>query len=205
MEKDLLHIPQMILIGSSSRNSGKTTLATELINQLKNSYHIIGLKVTTIQQKNSKCPRGGNGCGTCSNMQGNFELLEETNRNTQKDTSLLLLSGAEKVFWLKCLKSHIQCGIEQFMLQIPKNTLIICESNSLCTVVNPGFFIMVNNSKNYIIKKSASEVIKNADIIVENDFKTSVNSIAKKIAVKVLQNNLNSNIVLLNKQTPSKN
>jgi len=31
MEDNILHIPQMVMIGSSGRNSGKTTLATALI------------------------------------------------------------------------------------------------------------------------------------------------------------------------------
>lgn len=185
MDIESLNIPQMILIGSSSRNSGKTTIAMELIKQLKNRSPIIGLKVTTIQQKNSKCPRGGEGCGTCSNMKGNFELLEETNANAKKDTSLLLSTGAEKVYWLKCLKTHIKPAIEEFMLQVPKDTLIICESNSLRTVVNPGIFIMVKNSQNNIIKNSASEVIHNADIIIENDFKNNINSITEKILMKI--------------------
>ncbi|AKN33341.1 hypothetical protein Ccar_21950 [Clostridium carboxidivorans P7] len=198
MDIKLLNIPQMILIGSSSRNSGKTAIATELIKQLKNRSPIIGLKITTIQQKNSKCPRGGEGCGTCSNMKGNFELLEETNISANKDTSLLLSSGAEKVYWLKCLKTHIKPAIEEFMSQVPKNTLIICESNSLRTVVNPGIFIMMKNSQNNIIKKSASEVIHNADIIIENDFKNSINSITEKILKKILQNNISSNFLSSN-------
>jgi Ni2+-binding GTPase involved in maturation of urease and hydrogenase len=187
MEKDLLCIPQMILIGSSGRNSGKTTLAAQLINQLENKSSIIGLKITTIEQKNGKCPRGGDGCGTCSNLKGNFELLEETNKNSKKDTSILLKAGAEKVYWLKCLKTDIGSAINNFMSRIPENTLIICESNSLRNVVNPGIFIMINNTNNNIIKKSASEVIDKADIIIENDFKDNIDVMAEKILKKLLQ------------------
>lgn len=187
MERDLLNIPQMILIGSSGRNSGKTTLGVQLIDQLKSKFSIIGLKITTIEQKNGKCPRGGEGCGTCSNLKGSFELLEETNKNSKKDTSILLEAGAEKVYWLKCLKTDIDSAINNFMSQVSENTLIICESNSLRTVVNPGIFVMLNNTKNNIIKKSASEVIDKADIIIENDFKDNIDVMAEKILKKLLQ------------------
>lgn len=187
MEKDLLCIPQMILIGSSGRNSGKTTIAVKLIDQLKNKFSIIGLKITTIEQKNGKCPRGGDGCGTCSNLKGNFELLEETNKNSKKDTSILLAAGAEKVYWLKCLKTDIDSAISAFMTLISENALIICESNSLRNVVDPGIFVMLNNTKNNIIKKSASEVVDKADIIIENDFKDNIDFMAEKILTKFLQ------------------
>ena len=46
MESKLLSIPQMILIGSSGRNSGKTTLAVEMINRWKSRSSIIALKIT---------------------------------------------------------------------------------------------------------------------------------------------------------------
>lgn len=180
MENKLLGIPQMILIGSSGRNSGKTTLAIELINKWKDKFPIIALKITTLQEKNGKCQRGGEGCGACSHMKGDFELLEETNNNANKDTSLLLTSGANKVYWLKSLSANIYDGITFFMSKVPPNTLIICESNTLRKVVIPGSFIMLNN-KNGLIKKSASEVIHNADFIIENDIRNDINSIIEKI------------------------
>ena len=181
MESKLLSIPQMILIGSSGRNSGKTTLAVEMINRWKNKSSIIALKITSLQEKNGKCQRGGEGCGACSHISGNFELIEETNKNANKDTSLLLAAGAEKVYWLKSLRSDIYSAIKFFMSMVPPNTLIICESNSLRKVVLPGSFIMLNNTKNGTIKKSASEVIEKADLIIEDDFRNDIDSIIKKI------------------------
>ena len=57
-------------------------------------------------------------------------------------------------------------GFEAFIAKIPENTLIVCESNRLRTVVNPGAFIMVKNTRDSQMKKSASEVIDQADIII---------------------------------------
>ena len=174
-------IPNMILIGSTARNSGKTTLAISIINKYKLSRPVVALKVTTIQEKNGKCIRGGEGCGVCSSLKGNFEITEELNSANNKDTSLLLAAGAEKVYWLKTLKNNMYEGFEAFITQIPKNTLIVCESNSLRKVVNPGVFVMIKNAKDSQMKKSASEVIDQADIIIENNFNDNFEKVIKEI------------------------
>lgn len=180
-----ININQMILIGSTGRNSGKTTLAAELIKKWKNKFPVIALKITTIHDRNGKCHRGGEGCGACTNIKENFKLVEETNKNCNKDTSLLLAAGAEKVYWLRCMKDHINKGIESFIEHIPHNALIICESNTLRKVVVPGIFIMLKNTDNGAMKKSAAEVIGKADIIVENNFQNSIKNIAEKIEVTI--------------------
>lgn len=181
---EFLNINQMILIGSTGRNSGKTTLAVELIKKWKSHFPVIALKITTIQDRSGKCQRGGEGCGVCTNIKEDFKLVEEGNKDSSKDTSLLLAAGAEKVYWLRCLKDHIHEGIEFFMRQVPDNALIICESNTLRTAVVPGTFIMLKNTENDAIKKSAGEVINKADIIIENDFQNSIKNIVEKIEVK---------------------
>lgn len=185
----LLNIEQMILIGSAGRNSGKTTLAVELIKKWKNKFPVIALKITTIKDKNEKCSKGGQGCGVCTNIKENFELIEELNKTKNKDTSLLLASGAEKVYWLKCLNTHIFDGIKFFMDQIPKDALIICESNSLRNVVIPGSFIMLKNINSNTIKPSANKVIDNADIVVENDFENSIKTLTEKIKIERTESN----------------
>lgn len=171
----------MILIGSTARNSGKTTLASSIINKYKLNRSVIGLKVTTIHDKNKKCIHGGEGCGVCSSLKGNFQITEELSTTNNKDTSLLLAAGAEKVYWLKTLKNDIYEGFKAFIGKIPENNIIVCESNSLRTVVNPGIFIMIKNALDGQIKKSASDVIDQADIIIENNFNDNFQEIIKEI------------------------
>ena len=117
----------------------------------------------------------------CSSLKGNFEIVEELNAANNKDTSLLLSAGAESVYWLKTLKDNIYEGFEAFINQIPENTLIVCESNSLRKVVNPGVFVMVKNSKDSQMKKSASDVIDQADIIIKNNFNDDFQEVVKEI------------------------
>ncbi|MFT8316443.1 MAG: hypothetical protein ABF633_19645 [Clostridium sp.] len=194
MADKLIYLPQMLLIGSSGRNSGKTTLAASLIRNWKDRFPIIALKITTIEEKNGKCPRGGKGCGVCTNIKENFQLIEEKISESNKDTSLLLAAGAERVYWLKVLKAHIKEGIEYFLAEISKNNLIICESNSLRNIVKPGVFIMLKNTQNSNIKKSASEVVDKADFIVEGDFRDNIGNIIDEIKVNKIQECLSINI-----------
>ncbi|MEY8000688.1 hypothetical protein AB8U03_10835 [Clostridium sp. Mt-5] len=107
--------------------------------------------------------------------------METLNASDNKDTSLLLAAGADKVYWLKTLENNIYKGFEAFITQISENTLIVCESNSLRTVVNPGVFIMIKNTRNCQMKKSASEVIDQADIVMENNFNDNFQEVIKKI------------------------
>jgi hypothetical protein len=160
---------QMILIGSTGRNSGKTTLAAELIRRWKDRFPIVALKVTTIACK-GVCQRGGEGCGSCTDISSDFLLEEEQDGVSGKDTVQLLKAGAAQVFWLRTLHSAIAEGFACFIEKTLPDALLICESNSLRELVNPGCFIMLANGENGEIKPSAVKVADYADITGVNVF-----------------------------------
>jgi len=160
---------QMILIGSAGRNSGKTTLAAELIRRWKGRFPIAALKVTTIACKGI-CHRGGEGCGVCTDISSDFVLEEEQDSASGKDTVQLLKAGAAQVFWLRTLRSAIAEGFACFMEKALPGALLICESNSLRELVNPGCFIMLANGENSGMKPSAAKVADHADITESNVF-----------------------------------
>lgn len=184
----MINIPNMILIGSTARNSGKTTLAVSIIERYKNEMPVYAIKITTIAEKNGKCIHGGSECGVCSNLKDNYEITEEKKPDGIKDTSLLLASGACQVYWLKVIKEHLSEGIKAVISQISENALIVCESNSLRKVVNPGFFVIVKNTQVEIIKKSASEVWNQADFVFENYFTNDFEEIINEIDRRMDQN-----------------
>ena len=181
-----LKIPNMILIGATARNSGKTALAAAIINKYKSKRPVVAVKVTTVAEKGGKCIRGGEGCGACSGLKGDFEITEEHDKISKKDTSMLLAAGAEKVFWLKVLRSHLLEGIQEVISHIPGDSIIVCESNSLRKIAEPGISVMIANDENSGMKKSAEEVISKADIVFENNFKDDFGSITDEID-KILQ------------------
>ena len=180
-----IDIPNMILVGATARNSGKTTLAVAIIEKYKEKMPVYGIKVTTIDSNHRQCVHGGEGCGACSNLAGDFEITEEVLRDEKKDTVLLLAGGAKKVYWLKTINTCMAKGIETVISRIPKEALIICESNTLRKVVNPGIFVMVRNTRDSQMKNTAAAVIDQADIVFENRFDGKIETVLDEIAQKM--------------------
>jgi hypothetical protein len=172
---------QMILIGGTGRNRGKTVLAEELIRRFKDRFPIVGLKVTTVAHVGGVCPRGGAGCGACA-ITEKYVLSEEPENNvtalqgpaalpnacSNKDTVRLLHAGAERVFWLRALRSALDEGYAAVLEKIPPTALVIGESNSLREVVRPGCFIMVSSGPGEQVKPSAARVADLAQITLES-------------------------------------
>lgn len=165
-----LKIDSMILIGATSRNIGKTSLAMELIDALVHRYDVIGLKVTIIKRGHTGCPRGENGCGVCTSLRGNYEIEIEKDNTRSKDTSKMLSAGAKKVYWIRVYEDFVIEAIHKFYELISIKTVIICESNSIRKYVLPGLFIMLDTeTPQKQKKKSALDVIDKANIVLINN------------------------------------
>ena len=164
----MLRLDGMLMIGSAGANVGKTELACVLIKKFSENRDIAGLKITTIKAKDGQCPRGGQGCGVCSSLDGDFDITEETNKSSGKDTGRLLAAGASKVFWLRLMKTHLQEGIKVLLDVIGPDAVTICESNSLREVVEPGLFLMVKSQNTKRWKISAGKVKQYADKVIRH-------------------------------------
>jgi len=165
----MIKILGMLMVGSAGANVGKTELACALIRKFSKSRPIIGIKVTTIKAKDGQCPRGGQGCGVCSSLEGDFCITEEIDSNCDKDTARLLAAGASRVFWLRVMKTHLKKGLTALLDVIGSDAVLVCESNSLRRVVEPGLFLMVKGRGLKVWKTSAQGVKRYADRIVISD------------------------------------
>lgn len=165
----MFKLDEMLMIGSTESNVGKTELACALLRKFSKSCNITGIKVTTIKDEDGPCPRGGEGCGVCSSLEGVYHITEELNRNSGKDTARLLAAGASRVFWLRVLKEHIQEGMTAVLEIIGKDAVSICESNSLREIVEPGLFLITRKNNSESWKNSARRVKKYADKVVSSD------------------------------------
>ena len=169
------------MVGAGDRNAGKTGFACSLIRKFSPEHNITGIKVTAINAPGASCPHGGNGCSACSSLKGNFCITEETNLAAatrggltpttgggakHKDTGRMLAAGAARVFWVRALKTHLREGITALFEIIGNDGIMICESNSLRSIVEPGLFFMVTNGKASGGKPSAEEVVGYADKII---------------------------------------
>lgn len=170
----MIEVPSMVMIGAAGRNVGKTEFACSVIRKFADRYDVIAAKVTTINQRDGKCPRGGEGCGTCSSIDEDFVITTETCADSPKDTSRLLAAGAQKVYWLRAMKDSLEEACRALLEAIGPGRLIVCESNSLRHVVKPGLFLMVKDSNNGSLKPSAQAVVDHADMVVQFDNKSFV-------------------------------
>ncbi len=144
-------VTNMIMIGGDSRNSGKTTLACELIRKLSVSHEVIGLKVTSVRPGETEM----HGNHTEDETTG-FTIFEELNTESNKDTSRMLRAGAAKVFYVRVSENYVEKAILQFMSKYINKQVIVCESRSLRRFILPGQFLMMkreseeSNTKNDI-------------------------------------------------------
>ncbi len=162
----------MLMIGSAGTNVGKTELACALLRRFGSSHDVVGIKITTISEKDGQCPRGGQGCGVCSSLKGNFYITQETDTSSDKDTGRLLSAGASRVFWLRVVKAYMKEATRSLFDIIGPDAVSICESNSLRLVVEPGLFLMVEKNDQKAWKSSALQVKGYADRFVASDGKS---------------------------------
>jgi len=167
----MLKAPHMLLIGAAGRNTGKTEFACTLLRRFSTLQPITAIKITVIRSDESRgsCPRGGSGCGVCSSLEGEYDITEETDRDGSKDTSRLLRAGANHVFWLRVLDTHMAEGLAALDGHIDPHNPIICESNSIRRAVEPGLFFMVKDKRSSEFKPTARAVADLADRTVLSD------------------------------------
>lgn len=163
-----LEASHMVLIGATGRNSGKTTLAIQIIKAYKDQIPIAAFKLVSIRDHGDSCPRGGQGCGICRGLKGCFDIMEENGSGT-KDTMLLKKAGAGKVFLIRAFKENLREALKEALKLAPENALILCESNSARLVVKPAVFVMIRSSTAPSVKTTAKAVMEYADVILPQD------------------------------------
>jgi len=160
------YLPGLLIIGGSSRNVGKTTLATTLIRRYRETHEIIGLKVTSIYPK-EKNYHGNHE----KELTGDYEIFEETNPDGYKDTSKMLWHGAKKVYYVRAQDHAIQAALNEFYSLIPENPIIVCESISLRQFVKPGLFVLIQSTLSHQAKVSFQKMLPYADLVIHSDGK----------------------------------
>jgi molybdenum cofactor guanylyltransferase len=165
----MIRLANMLMIGSSGSNVGKTELTCALLRRLGGDHRIVGVKVTAVEVRDGTCPRGGQGCGVCSSMDAECRITQEMNRHSQKDTGRLLAAGADRVYWLRVMRTHLREGLNVLLETVGRDAVLICESNSLRQVAEPGLFLMVDRMEDRSWKPSAQQVRQQADKIVHSN------------------------------------
>ena len=154
----MLKAEKILMIGAAGKNAGKTEFVCQLIQKFKDVHKVFGLKVTTLHEEVDKgqLPPGKT-----------YILSEETGGSPGKDTVRMLEAGAEKVFWLRATVDGLERGFHEFREYLSGNELVICESNSLRRVVEPGLFMIMKRTDTGPVKPTCQAVWEFADYINE--------------------------------------
>lgn len=160
----------LLIVGGTARNVGKTELACRIIKKISTETHVYALKVSTI------FPDEGIYHGNHSEDSEDQSLFEETRYDTAKDTSRMLRAGAKRVFYLRSEDTGILEAFTRFRSQLPADTAIVCESNSLAGHVQPGLLVMVKKEGEKI-KVRAEKRLKTADLIIVSDGSSGFNEL----------------------------
>jgi molybdenum cofactor guanylyltransferase len=151
--------PGWLILGAAGRNAGKTEFACAIIRAFHRAYPIVGVKITAVPDTEEACPRGGEGCGACAALRGDFLITEERGEHPGKDTARLLASGARRVFWVRCRRSALHAAQEALAPRVGQGELVVVESNSLAQAIEPDLFFMVRNGRERGLKPTAAEVL----------------------------------------------
>ena len=180
----VMYVPNMLLVGATARNTGKTTFCAEFIRKWREACDVTGVKITTIHTDDNHCHHGDDGCGACTSFDGDYEIIEERNSSCGKDTCSLLQAGALRVFWVRTKVLRLAEATESVMSLIPKNSVVVCESNSLSGFITPGVIVVTHRSDVADIKPSAKPMLEKADFTVDVSDPESLDAALGSIGVE---------------------
>ena len=132
-----MKLPNLLLIAGTGTESGKTTLACRIIEQLSD-LNITAIKITPHFHETTP------GLEPIHEEPG-YSIYEDTNTGSSKDTSRMLQAGASRVYYAKVLDNSLLVVFNKIKALIPEGTPIICESPALRYYVEPGLFLIISS------------------------------------------------------------
>jgi len=149
-------MPGLLLIAGNGRNVGKTFLACKIIRYFSQTRDVTGVKISPHFHPATE--------SDILIKTENFIIVNEKQIN-EKDSSLMLQSGAKPVVFMMVKPGFIGEAFEKLQSFLPE-TLIVCESGQVHEVVTPGLFLFVKRAGDEIIKP---EYLKYLPVIVNNN------------------------------------
>lgn len=173
MNSENPYLPNLLLIAGTGRNTGKTLLASAIIEKLSHDLKITGLKIS---------PHFHNGTESLKIIyqNENFNIYQETSLVSTKDSSRMLKAGANRVYYIECYDEYMKEAFEEFLQITEISGPFVCESPALRKYIKPGVFIIVDSQSNFNKKQDVLEMRQKADLFIEAD-KDGVNPFVKQI------------------------
>lgn len=155
-------MPNLIIIGGSSRNVGKTSLCLDLISRYAPDLEITGLKISAIKPDDTI----HHGTHEIVLKDRNFRIFEEQQNESNKDTARMLKAGAKRAFYIEATEEHMPEAFAGFRKKYKTNGPIISESRSLRNLAIPSLFILIKHYDPALIKPDFHDYEALADLTV---------------------------------------
>jgi len=149
-----------LLISGSGRNVGKTSFILNVIEQ-NISQKLAAIKITPHFHE----PTPGL---IAIEVNENFRVFQETNRDSEKDSSLFLRSGAEKVLYIQTSDLFLNEAFLIALAQLEPDQPVVTESAAFRKFIVPGLYLFIQKL-DLEVKPSAIEMKKLADHIIISD------------------------------------
>lgn len=157
--------PLVIGIGGYTSNVGKTTLMCELLAAFPGWE-----AVKTTRGHYRSCGKDPHTC--CVSHLLAAEPVVRSGRDATyafgKDTGRYWDAGASNVHWLIATDDQVEPGIREALSRVTAEGVFV-EGNSFAKFVDVDFFVMVRRADETKIKKSAKQVLDEADAIYVSD------------------------------------
>ena len=153
-------LKNVLLISGSARNVGKTTFIRKVIEH-NADQNLTAIKITPHFHGPTE------GLIPIAETE-NYRVFEETDRHSEKDSSLFLQSGAEKVIYLQTTDLFLAEAFAIAVAQLQPNQPIITESAALRKYIIPGLYLFIQKIGEEA-KPSAQEMQKLADATILSD------------------------------------
>src|SRR5437763_5751061 len=153
------HRPSIVAVSGLSSNTGKTTLACDLIKSLPGWEAI---KITRGHYRS--CGKDPNGC-CVSDLLRDEPLIRsgrESNYEKGKDTGRFWDAGAANVHWVIVGENQVEGGIKEALSRV-KTGGVVVEGNSFLDYITADFSIICARAGENRMKASARRTLERAD------------------------------------------
>ncbi len=146
----------LLIVAGTGRNSGKTTLACNIIKQFSD-IKPIALKISPHFHE----PSSGL---ELLKSDADFNIYKERSETGDKDSSKMLISGASAAYYIQVYDNNAGRSFRWLVDYLHTGNPIVCESPALRRFVEPGVFIIAD-SDHIVSKKDLSDIHGLADFI----------------------------------------
>ena len=161
--KDVKEIPNLLMIAGTGRKVGKTTFACQLISRASKTKEVVGIKISPHLHHQVE------GQKIIHQHHDKFQIIEEINPHSEKDSSRMLRAGATKVYYLQTIDKNIREPFDLLLELVDEHQAVICESGALLEYAKPGMFLLVKRKGQTSFKKGLDLLPYSPDAIVEFD------------------------------------